>query len=553
MTRKIIRNKKKTKKTRIIKNYRKTMKGGAFMAVQATKSVLDGLITMFQYGLVSIITAPIYLISLVANLPLNTPNNISGKRLNEVKSGVIHNQLYKYLFYGYSTKDLKESDYTFPKNSKYKLQGNKVFVECDDCKEKKQQDSLNLPGGLMTSALKTAALKKLTGGGIDIKGNAKKILGVSSITDILGLLSQKEKMQSILSDFFDYINNLPMKDTERRDLIHKLILSINNKDAIIKCIIVFNTIFDDGECFNMKREIDDNANKPGSTFLEKPTISRIPNPFMIPGEVEKDLKKGMKCMTAHLMYKEFGPETLTQDCFPKCPKCTLRSSIERLVSTYSSSIKQLLKGTNKDLDLLSELFYNIFNQNYSYPGNTREIKIEEIKNKFIKSLISLPDYSQFNTWKNYPKTVDIKKINDIVIDSKFIINQNSLIFPIVQGTIKDESKKKDIFKKIYGEEVIEKFKKLLCRYNIIDELKKRYVSLTFENYYSLTENIIKYPNEESYKDAYLTWCNKFLMELYKIHGVDNPTVEQKFLFGKNELDKLILNSNNPLVNSFKAR
>lgn len=521
MTRKIIKRKIRSR----IKRKRRTLKGGAPLILkEGGGELLKGLLTMIQYGFLSIITAPIYLIALAANLPLNNLNNISGKRLNEVKSGIIHNQLYKYFFYGYDSKDLKKEDYKFPEGSNYKLQGKKVFVECDDCKNKNPE----------TNSLK--------GGGIDIQGSAKKILGIGGITNILGLLDKKEKMRYILGNFFDYLNNLQMKDTERRNLIHKLIMSVNNKDAIIKCIIIFNTLFNDGECYNMKGHIDANKDKDGSTFMENPTISRIPNPFMVPGQTKRDLAKSIKCITGHILYKEFGPETLTQDCMPSCPTCTLRNSVGRLASTYASSITQLLKGTNKDLDLLSEIFYTIFNEHYIYSPQpiTNEIdKLNTIKTAFNKSLQNLPSHNVFNEWKKNPKMADMKTINNIIINSKFNIKNSN-----------NNDDKLSFYKEIFGEDVYYKFKSLLCKYNIIDELKKRFVSLSFDSYYSLVGNIVKYPNEVSYQTAYLSWCNKFLTELYRIHNIKYETINPDQLFGEKEL-KILIQPSNPIIASFQ--
>jgi hypothetical protein len=537
-------------KTKIHKRTIK-MKGGAHLILkEAGGSLIGGLMTMFKYGFVSIVTAPIYLIALLANLPLNTPNNVSGKRLNEVKSGIIHNQLYKYLFYGYNLKDLKEEKYRFPEGKHYKLQGNKVFVECDDCKRKNPTE--NIPENEEDKEDKEI----LKGGGIDVKKDMKKILGISGISDLLGLLDKKEKMQSILMNFFDYLNNLQMTDIERRELIHKLITNIHNKDSIIKCLIIFNTLFkDDDKCNILKKEIDNNATKDNSTYMERPTISRIPNPFMVPGQSKLDLKKSIKCITGHLLYKEFGPETLTQDCLPKCPKCTLRSSLGTLAATYGSSITQLMKGNNKDIDLFSEIFFNIFNNNFSYPGTDDNLKMKDIKDNFIKSLSNLPEYSIFGSWKMYPKNVDMTKLQPIIIDTKFDVKTSSIISDIFGKKVIDKDKEREIYKKIYGEDVIEKFRVLLCRYNIIDELKKRYISLSFENYYFLVENILNYPKDNNHKNAYLTWCNKFLSQLYTIHGinVENKMIDPKFSFTEKEMNDLILNSSNSLVTEYKSK
>jgi hypothetical protein len=232
---------------------------------------------------------------------------------------------------------------------------------------------------------------------------------------------------------------------------------------------------------------------------------------------------------------------------PKCPKCTLRNSLSRLANTYSSSISKILRGNNTNIDMLSEIFYGIFNANYSYPGKTIEEKMEKLKGSFIKSLSNLPERNTFESWKMYPKNAKIDLIDSIVIDTTFRINDNSEMKQIVDGSLRDEDQKKNIFKKIYGEDVIEKFKLLLCRYNIIDELKKRYVSLSFEDYYFLTENVIKYPKENAHQKQYIDWCNRFLTQMYSIHGIESQQIDPKYLVQEGDLTQLVFNSTTPLV------
>ena len=82
-------------------------------------------------------------------------------------------------------------------------------------------------------------------------------------------------------------------------------------------------------------------------------------------------------------------------------------------------------------------------------------------------------------------------------------------------------------------------------------MKKHYISLSFDSYYLLAENIIKNPKEESHKDTYINWCNKFLSDLYNIHGIDITNIEPSFLFGPKEINELIIKSTDPLINAIK--
>jgi hypothetical protein len=289
------------------------------------------------------------------------------------------------------------------------------------------------------------------------------------------------------------------------------------------------------------------ANEDKSTFIENPTISRIPNPFMVPGRNKMDLVKSIKCLKAHLFYKNFGPETDTTDCMPQCPNCTLRSSLGRLSSMYGLSLKSIMNGNNKELDILSEMFYDSFKENYVYNGNkgnsvTFSIneKLDELKKNFIETIRELPKKDVFKQWKEYPNQVG--DISFKILDSKFITKLDSELNGIIEGVITDETYKKDLFKKIFGEDVISNFKNVLCRYNVIDELKKRYIILLFEDYYNLVENITKSLDEKektSSNHFYIKWCNKQLFELYKVHGINSEDVPPEYLFGDKEIATLV--------------
>jgi len=356
-------------------------------------------------------------------------------------------------------------------------------------------------------------------------------------------------MEMILNDIFSYLNGLEMKDTERRDMIHKLIQQITNKDSIIKSIIIFNTLFDDDECNIMKNDIDMKANEDKSTFVQNPSVSRIPNPFMVPGKKRMDLIKSIKCLKAHLFYKNFGPETDSTECMPQCPNCTLRTSLGRLTTMYGLSLKSIMNGNNKEVDILSEILYDTFKENYVYNGNNDKehviginSKLEALKTNFIGTIGQLPKLIEFKQWKEYPQQIESHKLNFKLFDSKFITKLDSELFGIIEGNIQDETQKKDLFKKFFGEDVISNFKKVLCRYNIIDELKKRYIILLFEDYYNLIEDIKKpldKKERETTNRLYIKWCNKQLYDIYKVHGINSDDVPPSYLFSEDELNKLV--------------
>jgi hypothetical protein len=617
---------KKHKKRKLIK----TLKGGAY-GFTPSGYFLDRIKLLFQYGALSIATAPLYIISLLANLPFNTLNNISGKRLDKVDSKVVDRQLYKYLFTGYEKKPepLIAEDFKFPEGSRYIEKKQSVFVECDDCRKKEESEkkidgnhsqndvindqkgggseintsksdvgsgilsiesniSKNLSENINTSksdvgsGTKTTSEKKETSKSSDIENSmlgllvsnrSKKLIGINMFSDMLGLLDQREKIKYVLKNFFEYLYNLQMKDKDRRNLLHSTVMSLTNKDSIIKCIIIFNTIFDDNECETMMKEIDEEEARKAthSTSMINPSLIRVVNPFSLPGEGPIDFKKSIKCLIAHLKYKEFGTETKTQDCSVSCPKCTLKNSVISIGNNYVSSIKSILKGDNKDLDILNETFFSIFINNYSYipdgltndsnipdgltnPSNDMVVKqLKELKEKFKKALNNLPIYTDFNKLKTSENfNIDL---SGIIIDTKFVQRyKDDISINIVKDNfpeLSDEDIRKklqeygnnNIYELVYGEDVMKFFKKLLCRYNLIYELKKRYITLCFKDYYTMVSNNIKFPNDPLCKEIYINWANDFLVLLFRIHGINynNLQLENKesYLFSLGDINNLV--------------
>ena len=479
MTRKKINRKKLTKRltkqltkrdTKHKKMKRKTIKGGAPMMVKAgSDAFIEGMKAMLYFGLMSIITAPVYLTSLLFQSPLNTPNNISGKRLENVKSDLVHDQVYKSMFYGKEqTKDLNKTYFNLNKK-RYTLQGKRIFAECENCRKEKEASSntavsipSSIPSSIPTSLLSSIpGLPEIKGGGmID---NLKKVIGTGDMANLLGLLNQKEKIQYILNNFFNYFNSLQMMDSDREKIIHKYIHTIKNKDSILKCLIVFKNLFDeDTGCKGMSNTIEGNQTEIDSA------IQMIPNPFINPTGEKLDLVKSSKCMVAHLLNDKFEGDTA--GCSP-CPDCTLKNSIKKLAKTYTLSINEIVKGSDRNIDILSELFYDSF-------------KV------YIKG---------FNIETLTPRNIDIET-SDSFFDS--IIKVKKLDFDIVE-TLKtsfDSNTAKDNFNK---------FKKLLCKYNINEVLKKRYIDLVFDASFVSTKN-----NPEFLEK----WKNEFAVNLNKIYN-----------------------------------
>ena len=498
MTRKKLNRKKLTKRlkkrgTKHRKMKRKTLKGGAPMLAKAgADELIEGIKAMLYFGLMSIITAPVYLTSLLFQSPLNTPNNISGKRLENVKSDLVHTPVYKSMFYGNdTTKNLDTENFNLT-NKRYTLQGEKIFVECDNCrKEKEATNDLSLGASPLTNSLsKIPGLSKLPIPNLPMKGlsklpmtglkgggmidSLKKVLGTGDMSNLLGLLDEKEKIQYILNNFFNYFNSLQMIDSDREKIIHKYIHTIKNKDSILKCLIVFKNLFEDEECNTMRDNTSKNADK--QTEIDS-AIKMIPNPFINPTGEKLDLMKSSKCMVAHLLNDKFEGDTA--DCSP-CPNCTLKSSIKKLAKTYTSSINEIVKGSDRNIDTLSELFYNSFKvyiKGFSVEPITLELtnlsQVKENPDGFFNEII-----------KKYELKPELKPV----------FNKDKLKKTFDSDTTKDN---------------FNNFKKLLCKYNINEVLKQRYIELVFDASFVSMKNNPKFLEQ---------WKNEFADNLNKIYN-----------------------------------
>ena len=488
MTRKKLNRKKLTKRlkkrgTKHRKMKRKTLKGGAPMLAKAgADELIEGIKAMLYFGLMSIITAPVYLTSLLFQSPLNTPNNISGKRLENVKSDLVHTPVYKSMFYGNdTTKNLDTENFNLT-NKRYTLQGEKIFVECDNCRKEKEA-TVNpllgnlipgLPSGLMNDlsskipGLPSGPISGMNGGGmID---SLKKVLGTGDMSNLLGLLDEKEKIQYILNNFFNYFNSLQMIDSDREKIIHKYIHTIKNKDSILKCLIVFKNLFEDEECKTMRENT-------AKTQIDS-AFQKIPNPFINPTGEKLDLMKSSKCMVAHLLNDKFEGDTA--DCSP-CPNCTLKSSIKKLAKTYTSSINEIVKGSDRNIDTLSELFYD------SFKVYIKGFSVEPI----TPEKINIPDFTNVSKRKEITDNF----FNEIIMVKK--------LNPDVAGELKkafDSDTTKDNFNN---------FKKLLCKYNINEVLKQRYIELVFD------ASFVSKKNEPG---LLATWKKEFADNLNKIYN-----------------------------------
>ena len=73
------------------------------------RTKIESLTRLIKFSLGSLIISPLYIMAVIANIPLNTLNNLSGKSFNNNKADALGVQLYKYMFEGYK-KDNKNDN-----------------------------------------------------------------------------------------------------------------------------------------------------------------------------------------------------------------------------------------------------------------------------------------------------------------------------------------------------------------------------------------------------------------------------------------------------------
>lgn len=302
---------------------------------------------MVKYGALSILLSPLYVATVIANLPMNTINNLSDNRLKKVEIDALSKQLYKYLFYGY--KNGKELDYTqfkLPDETNI-IQDKKIVVGCNTCKK---------------TQLEFRAEQFQKGGQKEIqfqpvRQNGGKVDFIKMILNSMGVLGGKTKLEFNLTDTLDYVENMPKLNLARKEDLERSLQHITDIKMLARLLILMNTLFDKNMCENAIN-LDPNT----KTVIDSVHMTRIMNPFaLMEGYSQKenkfkiDYKETSRCIIKHIMSDTFTGD----ECRNKCKTCTFQTNLVTLMGNYVRLLSNVFRGTDRGMITIIQLFFSM--------------------------------------------------------------------------------------------------------------------------------------------------------------------------------------------------
>lgn len=335
---------------------------------------------MVKYGLLSIFLSPLYVATVIANLPMNTINNLSDNRLKEVEIDALSKQLYKYLFYGY--KNGKEIDYTqfvLPDENSI-IQDKKVVVGCNTCKKTQKEyraEHFGQKGGMV-------------GGKVDFN---------KMIQNSLGILGGKSKLEFSLKDILDYVENIPKLNFERKSDLEHSIRRITDLKMMMRLIVLMNTLFVRNGQDMCENPINLDPNT--KTLIDSVHVTRIMNPFASmesfsqkENKFKIDYKETSRCIMKHLLSDSFTGD----ECRNKCKTCTFQNNIKTLMGNYVRLLSNVFRGTDRGMVTIIQLFFTMltdFKRKYD-PAEKHEVYkvlaesyVSKEKDEFYKELFAV--------------------------------------------------------------------------------------------------------------------------------------------------------------------
>jgi len=295
---------------------------------------------MVKYGALSILLSPLYVATVIANLPMNTINNLSDNRLKKVEIDALSKQLYKYLFYGY--KNGKEIDYTQFKlpDENNVIQDKKIVVGCNTCKK---------------TQLEFRAQQFQKGGQVGTQKGGK-VDFTKMILNSIGLLDSKSKLGFNLTDTLDYVENIPKLNLARKEDLERSIQQITDVKMLARLLILMNTLF--GNSCENAINLDPNT----KTVIDSVHVTRIMNPFALMESYSKkenkfkiDYKETSRCIIKHILSDTFTGD----ECRNKCKTCTFQTNLVTLMANYARVLSNVFRGTDRGMITIIQLFFSM--------------------------------------------------------------------------------------------------------------------------------------------------------------------------------------------------
>jgi hypothetical protein len=314
---------------------------------------------MLKYGLLSILLSPVYVATVIANLPMNTINNLSDNRLKKVEIDALSKQLYRYLFYGY--KNGKEIDYTqfvLPDETN-EIQDKKIVVGCNTCKKTQKEfraEQFGQKGGRGQRG------RGQVGGKVEFS---------KMIQNSLGMLGTK-KLEFTLKDTLDYVENMPKLNIERKEDLEHAIKRITDIKMLARLLVLMNTLF----VINGQDLCENPINlEPNTkTIIDSVHMTRIMNPFALmesysqkENKFKIDYKETSRCILKHMLSDTFTGD----ECRNKCKTCTFQTNIKTLLGNYVRLLSNVFRGSDRGMVSIIQLYFSMLTS-YALKQNTVE-------------------------------------------------------------------------------------------------------------------------------------------------------------------------------------
>jgi hypothetical protein len=312
---------------------------------------------MVKYGALSILLSPLYVATVIANLPMNTINNLSDNRLKKVEIDALSKQLYKYLFYGY--KNGKELDYTqfkLPDETNI-IQDKKIVVGCNTCKKTQLEFRAEQFGqkGQTGGQFQKGGQKEIQFQ--PVRQNGGKVDFLKMILNSMGVLGGKTKLEFNLTDTLDYVENMPKLNLARKEDLERSLQHITDIKMLARLLILMNTLFDKNMCENAIN-LDPNT----KTVIDSVHVSRIMNPFALmeaysqkENKFKIDYKETSRCIIKHIMSDTFTGD----ECRNKCKTCTFQTNLVTLMGNYVRLLSNVFRGTDRGMITIIQLFFSM--------------------------------------------------------------------------------------------------------------------------------------------------------------------------------------------------
>jgi hypothetical protein len=382
---------------------------------KTSQNRMESLGKLLNFSLSSLIISPLYIMAVIANIPLNTLNNLSGRSFDGQRTDALGLQLYKYMFEGYKKDKIGIGQRVEEAKDKFIIDEgltvkDDLVTRCDSDKCNPKKGGYKMKGGYVST--------------------------YKTFKELMGAMSTDEQVIHNLKSLEDSIDSIKMDFDSRKGEVVKMFTNLKDPKILFKFIVVSNNLI--GVCqesFNPKEK---------AHLIEDNVI--VKNPYQI---VNENLNSPWDVLSAHLNLKVCY---LNPDCMKSCNKCDMLTNIACAIGTK----------TGVECDKCNcNLFSNIIS----------------IYNAYVRILLK----SFGGNSNNLYFIIDL-----LFMILRFYANQENYKMNLpLEGLTLDNINRigyRGDFKKIKSEQVqvIELFKKIICKYGIYEIVKKNFIEAVNE-------------------------------------------------------------------------